>query len=72
MSIKRKNKENKVRLLTLKIKDTERAALQRKANRYTEGNLSEWIRLAASKHSPEGMPMTASYNVDKALSALGF
>ena len=50
MRIKKKRKV-KSKQVTLRANEKELNAMKRKANLYTEGNLSEWIIYAASNHT---------------------
>lgn len=40
------------KLINLKAADEERAALQAKADKYANGNLSAWLRYAGLHHKP--------------------
>ena len=49
----KKIKEYKLHGITLRCKLTQKHQNQRKANLYTEGNVSEWILYAAINHVPK-------------------
>lgn len=38
--------------LHVKLSDSQRQAIQENADRYAEGNISEWLRFAAMNHKP--------------------
>jgi hypothetical protein len=44
-------KETHTVLVNVKMTPRERTALQRKADRYTDGNISAWLRLSALRYA---------------------
>ena len=53
----------KLILITAKVAAEDLALIQRKADRFTEGNLSAWLRYAGKQYSPkkgERIPIRAS------------
>lgn len=49
----RKRRQNR-ELRNVRWNDAEQALMQEKADRYMRGNLSAWVRLAATRHVPTG------------------
>ena len=50
---KRKNYPTKLERINVKLKKDVLATLQKKADRYAEGNLSAWLRVAGLKYVPK-------------------
>lgn len=49
---KRKNYPTKLKIINIKAKASERKALLAMAKKYTDGNLSLWLRIAGLKYTP--------------------
>ena len=47
-----KPKTEALRLINLKVSEKERGALQALADKYTHGNISEWLRIAGRGYEP--------------------
>lgn len=45
-------KKEKLTLINVKVTKAEKAAIQRRARMYADGNVSEWLRYAGSELSP--------------------
>jgi hypothetical protein len=53
MRLKQSIKPTKKNLLNLKVTDLELKLIRQKAEKYTGGNISEWIRYAAIQLDPK-------------------
>lgn len=51
--VKRKNYPTKLKVVILKAKHSEYKALVKMAKRFSEGNLSAWLRTAGLKYIPK-------------------
>ncbi len=57
-------KRNKRKLLNFKANKNERETIQAKANLFTGGNISAWIRYASLNHSPAAQELSKSHDAD--------
>ena len=47
------------KLMNFKVTDEERALMQAKADKYTNGNVSDWLRYAGTKLDPKKCDLLA-------------
>ena len=53
MKLKQLQRENKNKLLTVKVTPSDFDIIRNKAELYTEGNISEWIRYSSTLLNPK-------------------
>lgn len=55
--LKKPNKELKLGH-TIRLSKSDKARMQKKADAYTDGNVSEWLRYAALRHKPNSKELS--------------